>query len=164
MFNILEKVRVYAPLIIIIALIIGLTLCKQILYGLSMHDFMYDFMAFTFLIFGGIKMFNWHGFIDAFRSYDDVAQKFYWYAALYPLFEVGLGLFYLFRLFPVFTNSVTILLAAFTTFSVVKELRKNNPFPCACLGAVFVLPMTWVTLFENIFMIVMAFLLLIKSF
>lgn len=162
--HIVEKIKTYAPLLIIIALIIGLTCMMQIVYGFNLHNFMYDFMAFTFLIFGGVKMLNWHGFIDAFRSYDDVAQKFYWYAALYPLFEVSLGLLYWFRLFPIFTNVITILLAALTTFSVIKELRKNNPFPCACLGAVFVLPMTWVTLFENLFMIVMALLLLIELF
>ena len=155
-----EKIKIYAPLLRIIVIIAFLTVLMQIVHGFNLHNLMYDFMAFTFLIFGGIKMLKWQGFIDAFRSYDDIAQMLWWYAPLYPLFEVSLGLLYWFRLFPVFTNIITILLASLTTYSVIKELRKHNPFPCACLGAVFVLPMTWVTLVENIFMIAMAIMLL----
>lgn len=159
-----EKIKTYAPLLIIIGIICALTLAMQIARGFNLEAMMYDFMAFTFLIFGGVKMLNWRGFIDAFRSYDDVAKRFYWYAALYPLFEIGLGIAYWFRWAPVFTNIVTILLTFASTISVIKELRKDRPFPCACLGAVFVLPMTWVTLFENLFMMIMAFMLLIKAF
>ena len=158
-----EKIKTYRPLIIIVAAIAAFTLLRQIINGYSFDGMMYDMMGITFLVFGGIKLFNWEGFVEAFQSYDDVAQKFYWYAVAYPFFEIGLGLMYWFRFMPVATNIVTILLTLLTTVSVVKELRKNKPFPCACLGAVFVLPMTWVTLVENSFVIVMALIMLIRS-
>jgi hypothetical protein len=160
----LKKLKTYQPLIIIIALIISFTLIRQMIYGYNFDALMYDMMGFTFIIFGGIKLLRWEGFIEAFRSYDDIAQKFYWWAVAYPLFEVGLGLLYWFRIMPVMTNIMTILLTSLTTVSVVKELRKDKPFPCACLGVVFVLPMTWVTLFENLFVIAMALIMLTRSY
>lgn len=159
-----EKIKQYQPLIIIVALIAIFTLVRQYLYGMDFDAMLYDCMGITFLVFGGIKLVHWQGFVDAFRSYDDVAQKFYWYAVAYPFFEIGLGLLYWFRIAPIFTNVVTILLTSLTTYSVIKELRKQNPFPCACLGDVFVLPMTWVTLAENSFVIVVAIILLLRSF
>jgi hypothetical protein len=39
---------------------------------------------------------------------------------------------------------------------VARELLKKNRIPCACLGMVFVLPMTTVTLLEDLLMAVMA--------
>lgn len=158
-----EKIKVYRPLIIIVGLIAAFTLVRQYLYGMDFDAMLYDCMGITFLVFGGIKLLRWQGFVDAFRSYDDVAQKFYWYAVAYPFFEISLGLLYWFRLAPVFTNVVTLILTSLTTFSVIKELRKQNPFPCACLGVVFELPMTWVTLAENTFVMIVALILLLRS-
>jgi hypothetical protein len=39
---------------------------------------------------------------------------------------------------------------------VWRELRKNNQIPCACLGVVFKIPMTWVTFIEDVAMAAMA--------
>lgn len=158
-----EKIKQYQPLIIIIALIALFTFARQWYYGMDFDAMLYDCMGITFLVFGGIKLLHWQGFVEAFRSYDDVAQMFYWYAVAYPFFEIGLGLLYWFRIAPIFTNVVTILLTSVTTYSVIKELRKQNPFPCACLGDVFVLPMTWVTLAENSFVILVALILLFRT-
>lgn len=157
-----EKLQQYRPLMLIIAGIALVTLFLQLVRGYNFDAMLYDCMGITFLIFGAIKLLRWQGFVDAFRSYDDLAQRFYWYAVIYPFFEIGLGLLYWLRIAPVFTNVATIALTSLTTLSVVKELRKNNPFPCACLGTVFVLPMTWVTLAENMFVIVVALILLMR--
>lgn len=161
---IVEKLKEYRPLIIIISIIVFLTLLLQIKNGYNLDAMMYDMMGITFVVFGGIKLLRWGGFVEAFQMYDDVARRFYWWAVAYPFFEIGLGLLYWFRIMPVATNIITILLTSLTTFSVVKELRKNNPFPCACLGAVFVLPMTWVTLVENMFVIGMALIMLARMY
>jgi hypothetical protein len=161
--SLIEKIKVYQPLIIIIGLIAIFTFVRQYLYGMNLEAMLNDCMGVTFLVFGGIKLLRWQGFVDAFRSYDDVAQKLYGYAVAYPFFEITLGLLYWFRAVPVFTNVVTICLTSLTTYSVIKELRKQNPFPCACLGVVFKLPMTWVTLAENSFVIVVALFLLARN-
>jgi hypothetical protein len=158
-----EKIKVYQPLIIIVGFITLFTVVRQYLYGMNFDAMLNDCMGITFLVFGGIKLVRWEGFVDAFRSYDDVARKFYGYAVAYPFFELGLGLLYWFRAVPVFTNVVTLVLTSLTTFSVIKELRKQNPFPCACLGVVFKLPMTWVTLAENSFVMLAAVILLLRS-
>lgn len=158
--NFMEKLKTYKPLIIIISLIIVFVIARQIVGGYSFITMMHDFMGVTFIVFGGIKLFRWQGFVEAYMMYDVVAKHSKVYAYLYPLFEVGLGYLLFMQLYTVQACVATLVLTGLSTIGVVKQLRKKNPFPCACLGVVFVLPMTWVTLFENCFMMVMAVVLM----
>ena len=159
----LKSLKVYSPLVAIVVVIGIITLLRQMIYGLNVEAMMYDCMGITLLVFGTIKLLRWQGFVDAFRSYDLVAQRSELYAKMYPLIEIALGFLYLQRILPLFTNVTTLVLTSLSTISVVRELRKPNPMPCACMGAVFVLPMTWVTLAENGFMMAVAIVLLIKG-
>ena len=147
----------FLPLIVIFALIAGFTALRQ-----SMAPFfdsmeaMNDFMAGFFLVFGAFKLINIHGFVEAYRTYDLVAQKSFAYAYAYPVIELGLGVLYLFRLFPIATNAVTLVVMLVSAVGVGIELSKGKEIACACLGVVFKLPMTYVTLFEDLLMAGMA--------
>jgi len=44
---------------------------------------------------------------------------------------------------------------------VYQKLRAGEEVPCACLGTVFTIPMTWVTLGEDLLMASMALVLLL---
>lgn len=159
--NLIQKLREYLPLLCIVLSIIAFVIYRQ--YGVfNIHSMMYDFMGTTFMVFGAIKLLNWRGFVEAYQMYDLVAARSTLYAYLYPIFEVVLGYLFFMRLYVVPACIVTIILTGLSTLSVIKELRKDNPFPCACLGVVFVLPMTWVTLFENLFMMAMALVMLLR--
>lgn len=159
--NFVKKLKTYKPLIFIVGLILLLVVVRQVLNGYDPTTAMYDFMGITFLVFGFIKMLKWHGFVDAYMSYDVIARHSRLYAYAYPVFEVVLGYLFFMQLYVFYASVATIILTGLSTIGVVNELRKKNPFPCACLGAVFVLPMTWVTLFENLFMMAMAFALIV---
>jgi hypothetical protein len=158
--KIIEKIKVYAPLITIVSIIIVFILVRQIIGGYNLNNAMHDFMGMTFIVFGAIKMLNWRGFVEAYGMYDIIAKHSRLYAYLYPLFEIGLGYLFLMQMYTIPACVATIILTGLSTISVIQELGKNKPFPCACLGAVFVLPMTWVTLFENLFMIGMSIALI----
>lgn len=147
------SLRDFLPLIIIFACIIMFTLVRQFIAGdWQLLESMQDFMAAFFIIFGTFKIINWHGFAEAYATYDILAQRSTIYAYAYPLIELGLGFAYLFRIYPIATNSITFIVMIISSIGVALELLKKRSIMCACLGVVFKIPMTYVTLFEDIVM------------
>jgi hypothetical protein len=147
----------FTPIIGIFAVIIAFTALATYLSG--SWDTMYAmrmFMAGFFLTFGAFKAANWKGFVSAYRMYDVVAMRSAAYAYAYPAIELALGFSYLFGTYPVATSVATFAFSAIGTVGVLKALARKEEITCACLGAVFKIPMTKVTLFEDMLMAVMA--------
>jgi hypothetical protein len=126
------------------------------------------FMAMFFLTFGGFKLYNLEGFKEAFQTYDPLAQKSSFYAVLYPFLEVGLGLSYIGLLFygslslEIIVYISTILIMGVNGAGVFEALINKRDLECACLGDVFNVPMTKVTLAEDLGMAAMAAVMLIS--
>lgn len=152
--------RDFIPLITIFVIILGLTIARQLYAGWDLRDAMSDFMGFFFIIFGGFKVINWHGFVQAYRIYDIFAQRSIAYAYAYPLIELSLGAAYLLRLDPFATNLITFVVMLVSSIGVAIELSKGKTIVCACLGDLFKLPMTYVTLLEDLLMAGMALIML----
>ncbi len=150
----------FVPLIAIFAIIIALTIVRQLYSGWNLMGAMGDFMGFFFLIFGTFKIINWQGFVQAYRMYDIVAKRSIAYAYAYPLIEVMLGIAYLTRFMPVLTNVVALIVMGVSSIGVAQELGKEHPIACACLGDVFKVPLTYVTLGEDLLMVVMSLFML----
>ena len=147
----------FAPLIGIFAAIIAFTLIRVWIHG--GWDLMYamnDFMAGFFIVFGAFKIINLPHFVEAYTKYDLIAQRIKWYAYAYPFIEVALGIAYLIRFMPIATNAFTYVLMLVSGIGVAIALAKGENLMCACLGMVFKLPMTYVTLFEDLLMAGMA--------
>lgn len=151
----------FLPLIIIALIIIVLTVAHQLYYGFNSMEAMRIFMALFFLVFGSFKIINLKAFAKAYAEYDIISKQFYGYGYLYPFIELGLGIAYLMNLAPVLTNIITLIIMLISAWGVFIELRKGHMIVCACLGVVFKLPMTWVTLFEDLIMALMALITLI---
>lgn len=150
----------FLPLIIIFLLIIAFTLIRQWYMEFNIQNAMYDFMAAFFLIFGFFKIINLAGFAEAYSTYDIVAQRFFAYGYIYPFIEIILGFCYLLRYQLTIANWVTLILMFISSMGVAIELRKQKEITCACLGAVFKIPMTYVTLAEDVIMGLMALYML----
>ena len=88
--------------------------------------------------------------------YDIIAKRSTVYAYIYPFIELALGLSYLFGIYPLYTNIVTLIISIIGSIGVAQILLKRQKIMCACIGAVFKVPMTWVTFFEDVFMAFMA--------
>ncbi len=152
----------FAPLIGMFALVILFTLVRR--YWASdwrMTEIMSDFMAAFFILFGTLKVLNWHGFVKAYRTYDLLAKRSEWYAYAYPLIELALGVAYLVRWNPTVTNVVTLGVMLVSAVGVAQAVLKKQTIVCACLGDLFRVPLTWVTLIEDLLMAVMALAMLI---
>ncbi len=152
-----RKLADFLPLIVIFLIVFILTgiMLWRLGYWDTMSAMRY-FEGFFFLIFGTFKILNWKGFVNAYSTYDIFAKQSRLYGYLYPLLELGLAAGYLFAWHLLGIAWATLILMTVSSIGVAKELRKKNQIPCACLGAVFKIPMTWVTFIEDILMVIMA--------
>lgn len=145
------------PLLSIFGLIAILTVgTTYIQSNFSGMNVMMLFMGYFFLIFGLFKLVNLKNFAEAYMTYDVIAMRSKVYAYLYPFIEIGLGVMYFLYWGGVYRDLFTFIIMSIGTYGVWKALNNKEEIPCACLGMVFHVPMTKVTLFENLFMAIMA--------
>lgn len=117
---------------------------------------MRHFMAGFFLVFSFFKLLDLRGFADAYAGYDLLAARVRGYGFVYPFLELALGMAYLFGFAPFATSVVTLVLMLFGSMGVVNALLQKRKIRCACLGTVIKLPMSTVTLIEDLGMAAMA--------
>lgn len=147
----------YRPLIILLCYLLAVTASVLIAAGewdlmLAMRVFMGGF----FIAFSFFKMLDLCGFADAYRSYDLVAKAWPGYGYIYPFIEFGLGLAYLADFQPFLVNAVTAVVMAVSLAGVLRAVLSKRAIRCACLGTVFNLPMSTVTVIEDGLMLAMA--------
>lgn len=130
----------------------------------STNGFMLDFMGLFYIVFSFFKLLDLKGFPESFKMYDPLAKAVPIYGWVYPFIEVVLGVMFLIRLEIPLALIFTLIILGITTFGVTKALLDKKSIPCACLGTVLKLPMTKATFIENSIMIVMAIIMLIKTF
>lgn len=84
------------------------------------------------------------------------------YGYLYPLIELTLGILYIIE---VLINSLVIFIFTINLIQVGIVLYHGKKLECACMGSLgFKLPLSWVTILEDIFMILMAIIVLSINF
>jgi copper chaperone CopZ len=153
----------YFPLLLIVGFIAGgATILSIRAEKFSEANLMSDFMGLFFVVFSFFKLLDLRGFARAFRTYDLIAEQSRAYAGFYPFIELTLGIMYLGRWFPMPVNFVTLVLMLIGTFGVIGAIQSKRKIQCACLGTVFKLPMSKVTLVENLTMATMAMLVLFR--
>ncbi len=150
------------PLLLIIAYIAGTVgLIALVTRDYSLHALMGHFMAGFFLVFSFFKFLDLRGFADAYRSYDVLAKALPIWGWVYPFAELALGIAYVAGFNPLVTNVVTMALMLLGSMGVLRALLDKKAIRCACLGTVLKLPMTTVTLVEDLGMAVMAAIMLV---
>ena len=149
------------PLFLVFAFLVGAVVLNQILNGTwNFNRAMLNFMGGFFVTFSFFKLLDLRGFVQAFRTYDPIAKKISTYAWIYPFIELGLGIAMFLPFDLTIPFILTVLLLRVTTVGVLRVILDKRTIQCACLGTVFELPMTKVTLIENSIMILMAIVLL----
>lgn len=149
--------QTYKPLFTVFAYILIFSTAFQISRGeFSAHYFMNHLMAGFFVGLSFFKFLDLKSFATAFSNYDPLAKKWKAYGAVYPFIELTLGFLYIADKFLFAANVMTILVLSITTVGVYQKIKSKSQFQCACLGAGFNLPLSNVTIFENLAMVVMA--------
>ena len=151
----------YKPLILIILFIAGVSMLAQYPFNdFSIHKYMRHFMAGFFIVFSFFKLLDIKGFADSYCMYDLLAEKWKVWAYIYPFIELGLGISYLIDFMPWYTNLSCLLVLGFSSIGVIKSNLDKRKIQCACLGSVFDLPMSFITILENTIMMAMAGLMI----
>ena len=150
----------YRPLLLILAYILGASVLVQIgmagLASVTAMDTMRCFMAGFFLVFSFFKLLDIHAFADAYAGYDLLARRWRGWGRVYPFVELALGVAYLANFNPLLTHGATIIVMGFSAIGVIRAVASKAPIQCACLGTVFKLPMSTVTIVEDVSMVLMA--------
>lgn len=147
----------YRPLIILSLYLLLASFAATLSYGsFDIATMMRLFMGGFFVAFSFFKMLDLSGFQSAYRGYDIVAKAYSSYGYIYPFIELGLGVAYLANWFPLFTNIVTAVVMGVSLIGVMQAVFAKRKIQCACLGAVFNLPMSTVTIIEDLLMLLMA--------
>lgn len=149
--------QTYFPLLLIVGFIASFSALAQYPFTqFSWMLWMRFFMAGFFIVFAFFKLLNIRGFADSYQMYDLVAARWYQWGYIYPFVELGLGVAYFINIAPVITNWVTLLVLGVSSLGVIKSNLDKRQIKCACLGDVFNLPMSTVTIVEDLTMVAMA--------
>lgn len=147
----------YKPILIIGAYITGCTLVAEAAAaGFIWERWMQHFMAGFFLVFSFFKLLDLKGFAESYSTYDIVAKKWAAWGYLYAFVELGLGIAYLSGFNLLLTNVVTFIVMSISITGVLQTVLAKREIRCACLGAVFNLPMSTITIIEDALMIIMS--------
>lgn len=122
------------------------------------------FMSGFFLAFSFFKLLDLRGFAESYSTYDIIAKRFTGWGFIYAFIEFLLGIAYAVNFNPLITNSVTFIVMAVSIIGVLQSVLNKRKIRCACLGAVFNLPMSTVTIMEDALMIAMSGIALITLF
>jgi copper chaperone CopZ len=158
--------QTYRPLLLIIAYILAGSVLIQlgqhaghsmsVASRVSAHETMRYFMAGFFLCFSFFKLLDVKAFADAYAGYDLLAARWHGWGYIYPFVELALGLAYLANFQPSLTNWATLIIMGFSAIGVIRAVMNQTKIRCACLGTVFQLPMSTVTIVEDVGMVLMA--------
>jgi copper chaperone CopZ len=155
-----QALAVYQPLLLILAYILGASVLVQVglhgLQGVDAMETMRYFMAGFFLVFSFFKLLNINAFAKAYAQYDLLAARWLGWGRIYPFVELALGVAYLTNASPTITYWVTIVIMSFSAIGVIRAVVSRTQIQCACLGTVFNLPMSTVTIVEDVGMVLMA--------
>jgi hypothetical protein len=128
--------------------------------NIAMHEFMHAYMGVFLTIFATLKLFDLKGFMNGFAMYDLGAKVDSRWGYIYPFIELALGLAYFAHVAPKATYIATIIVFLFGAIGVVLALRKGLDIACPCMGNILKVPLSTVTLTEDIAMAAMAAMLL----
>jgi copper chaperone CopZ len=138
----------YYPLLLIMALISVAALAGE--------SWMMSFMAGFYIIFGGFKLLDVPAFANSYERYDIIAKLFKPWSYAYPFVELALGFAFLFWYEMRAAAWIALILSLIGAAGVIQSVMRKETIQCACLGTVFKLPMSTVTIVENLGMAAMA--------
>jgi hypothetical protein len=121
-------------------------------------------MSGFFLVFSFFKLLNLQGFANSYSMYDIVAKRFKAWGYIYAFVELGLGLAFALNIAPFAVNAITFIVMTVSLVGVLQSVLNKRKIQCACLGAVFNLPMSTVTIVEDALMIAMSGVVLLGVF
>jgi copper chaperone CopZ len=156
----------YYPLLLIVGFITVISFLTSFHLGIyemkhfELRMFLHNFMTGFFLVFSFFKLLDIKAFAESFQMYDLLAAKAPIYGKIYPFIELTLGLLCLIHFQEKYVYIADIIIMGFGALGVIQSVVDKRKIKCACLGTVFNLPMSTVTIIENSVMVIIGIILL----
>jgi copper chaperone CopZ len=151
----------YKPILLIFFYITTVSFLVELRGTFNAMHWMSNFMGAFFLTFSFFKLLDLKGFAESYFSYDIIAKHWMGYGYVYAFIEFVLGIAFVTSFNPLITNAVTLIVMSISIIGVLQSVLNKRKIKCACLGAVFNLPMSTVTIIEDLLMIVMSLISLL---
>lgn len=153
----------YFKLTIVLIVVAAISYAIAVSGSFSILSYMESFMGVFFIVFGGFKLLKLREFAYGFQSYDVVAKKSLTYSFSYPFLQIAFGVLYIAGQSATWLNALVFGISVISSFGVFKALRSKNDIHCVCLGNVIKLPLSTISLVEDVGMAAMAFAMFIMQ-
>ena len=115
------------------------------------------FISISMVLLGLQKLQDLDRFATMFLNYDLLAQRWIRYGYIYPFIEIGAGFLMMTGSMILFAAPITFIAASIGAGSVFKAVYiDKRELKCACVGGDSKVPLGFVSLLENIMMMLMA--------
>jgi copper chaperone CopZ len=132
-------------------------------FEVFLKEFFRLYMGYFFIIFSFLKLQNINQFAISFSKYDPISQKYFKFGVIYPFLELFLGILFILNFFGLFINILTIIIFIPQTIGIIIKLRNNEKIACACIGTSVEIPLSNLTIIENLIMCIMAIYMIAVS-
>jgi len=153
----------YTPVIAIFAVTLLLSLAFSLSgAGLSMYT-LELFVALTMAVLAIQKLQDLNSFSNSFITYDLLAMKVIPYAYVYPFLEAFVGVAMIVALPVYLVAPISLFIGSVGAISVIKAVYiDKRELKCACVGGDSNVPLGFISLTENLFMIAAGIWMLVK--
>ena len=145
------------PVLLALVVVIVSSLSLQKSHGtFDLNNWFATYMGMFFVLFSFLKLLNVKGFSVTFSKYDILAKRMPGFATSYPFLEFLLGVAFLTGTVLVVSNIITLVVMLSQSIGVANVLKNNQTIQCACMGSSINLSVSYLTLLENIVMVLMS--------
>ena len=161
--KLIDYIKTYKPILLALFFVILLAVISSIERSFSYKEFFRLYMGYFFIIFSFLKLQNIKQFALSFSKYDPISQKFFKFGIIYPFLELLLGILFILNFLGLTINILTIIIFIPQTIGVIVKLKNNEKISCACVGTSTEIPISNLTILENIIMCLMAIYMIAVS-
>ena len=123
---------------------------------INKKELMNNIMGTVFLVFSVLKFLDLTKFVKIFSKYDLITKFIPIYGYIYPFIELTLSILFFSRKYLKYSYIVSIILMITSLLSVGISMIKGQQLRCGCLGSFLHIPLSYVTISENVIMLLMA--------
>jgi len=153
----LQYLRSNKPILLALLVVITLSISLQVPNkNIDLNNLLSTYMGMFFVLFSFLKLFDVRAFSVTFTKYDILAKKIPGFSITYPFLEFLLGLAFLTQTILIIASIITLMIMTSQLIGITKVLKNHETIRCACLGSSINLPITHITLLENMVMILMS--------
>ena len=153
------KAKTYTPVIAVFAVtaLMALAVSRAATGQALTPQALQWFIAFSMCVLGILKLRDVETFATMFLGYDLLARRWLPYGYLYPFAEVGAGVLMIAGVLTWLSAPVALFIGGVGAVSVFKAVYVDKrELKCACVGGDSNVPLGFVSLGENLMMVVMA--------